>query len=87
MEFDKLLEYQNMVHNRLRNEQQMDKKIELLTIINQLTVGPKNIVQKEQIIVEALSRGFTEEEIDKLLDKLIEDKIIYEDSPGYIKKK
>ena len=81
------MEYQNMVQNRLRSEQQMDKKIDLLSIINQLTMGPRNIVQKEQIILEAVSRGLSEDEIDDLLDKLIKENIIYESSPGYIKKR
>ena len=87
MDFEKLMEYQNMLQNRLRTEQQTDRKIEMLTIINQLTFGPKNIVQKEQIIVEALSRGFTEGDVHDLIDRLIEDNIIFESSPGFIKKR
>lgn len=87
MEFDKLMDYQNMVQQRLRQEQQQDRKIDLLSIINQLTQGPKNMVQKEQVIVEATSRGISEEEIHKLIQKLIDENIIYEDSPGYIKKR
>lgn len=87
MDFDKLMEYQNLLQQRLRTEQQIDKKIELLSIVNQLTMGPKNIVQKEQIMIEAVSRGFTEDEVDKLLDQLIKENIIYESSPGYIKKR
>lgn len=87
LDFDKLMEYQNLVQQRLKTEQQIDKKIELLTIINHLTMGPKNLVQKEQIIVEAVSRGFSEDEIDNLLDQLIKENIIYESSPGFIKKR
>lgn len=87
MDFHKLKEYQAMIQTNLRKEQQLDRKIELLTLINQLTVGPKNLVQKEQIIIEAQSRGFSEEEIDTLLNKLIKENIIYESSPGFIKKR
>ena len=87
LDFDKLMEYQNLMQQRLRTEQQIDKKIELLTIINHLTMGPKNIVQKEQIMIEAVSRGFSEEEVDTLLNQLIKENIIYESSPGYIKKR
>ena len=86
-DFDNLMEYQKMVKNRLRNEQQTDKKIELLSLINQLTSGPKNMVQVEQVLVEAKSRGYTNEEIHDLIDKLIEENIIYESSPGFIKKR
>jgi DNA replicative helicase MCM subunit Mcm2 (Cdc46/Mcm family) len=87
MEFDKLMNYQKMVQERLRQEQQQDKKIDLLSIINQLTQGPKNMVQKEQVLVEAASRGIPEEEVHILIAKLISDNIIYEDSPGYLKKR
>ena len=61
MDFDKLMEYQNLMQQRLRTEQQIDKKIELLTIINHLTMGPKNIVQKESIrlaLKEALPQRY-----------------------------
>ncbi len=87
MDFDKLMQYQNMIQKELRDEQQVDRKIDLLSIINHLTSGPRNIVQKEQVIVEAVSRGFSETEVDKLLNKLIQENIIYESSPGYIKKR
>ena len=87
MDFNELMEYQNMIKNRLRSEQNMDRKIEFLTIINHLTVGPKNLVQKEQVIIEAESQGFNEEEVEEMINKLKEDNIIYEPSPGYIKKR
>lgn len=76
-----------MLQDRLKNEQQVEKKIDILSIINQLTSGPKNIVQKEQIIVEATARGISEDEIEDHLNNLIKENIIYESSPGYIKKK
>ena len=87
MDFDKLMEYQKMTQQRLRTEQAMDRKIELLTLINQLTRGPKNLVQKELLIVEGTSRGFSESEIDSLIEQLKKENIIFESSPGYIKKK
>jgi hypothetical protein len=87
MDFKKLMEYQNMMQQRLRTEQQVDKKIELLTIINHLTIGPRNIVQKEQIMIEATSRGFSEKEVDDLLDVLVKENIVFESPPGYIKKR
>ena len=87
MDFKNLMEYQKMVQQRLHSEEQEDRKIDIMTIINQLTSGPKNIVQKEQVIVEAVSRGITEEEVGNLLKKLIQENIIYESSPGYLKKR
>ena len=87
MEFNKLMDYQNMLQKTLKKEELLDKKIELLSIINQLTSGPKNLVQKEQILVEAESHGMNEAEVVFFLEKLKEDNIIYESSPGYIKKR
>ena len=76
-----------MLQKSLRKEQILDKKIELLSIINQLTMGPKNIVQKEQILIEAESQGISEKDVEFFLEKLKEDNIIYESTPGYIKKR
>ena len=87
MNFDKLMDYQNMMRKNLRIEQEIDRKIDLLTIINYLTMGPKNLVQKEQIIIEANSRGFTDDEVDKLLKELLDENIIFEPNPGFIKKR
>lgn len=87
MDIEKLMHYQNMLQKSLRKEQQVDKKIELLSIINQLTFGPKNLVQKEEVIIEATQRGFTEKEVDFYLQELVKENIIFESSPGYIKKR
>ncbi len=87
MDFDELMEYQRMLQKKLRKEQLVDKKIDLLSIINQLSSGPRNIVQVEQVIIEAISRGYREDEIHRLLDQLKEENIIYESSSGYIKKR
>ena len=75
------------MQNRIIKEQQLDRKIELLSIINQLTAGPKNMVQKEKLFLIAKEKGFSEEEIDFLLDKLIEEGIVYEPMEGNIKKR
>lgn len=87
MDIDQLLAYQNMLQKSLKKEVQLDRKIELITIINQLTFGPRNIVQKELIIIEAQNRGFSEREINIYLNELIKENIIYEPMPGYIKKR
>ncbi|NTV23130.1 MAG: hypothetical protein HGA85_02005 [Nanoarchaeota archaeon] len=87
MDFNRLVSYQNMLQKSLRKEQSEDRKIDFLTIINQLTFGPKNIVQKEEILLEAQVQGFTEKEVDSLISELIKENIIYESSPGYIKKR
>jgi DNA replicative helicase MCM subunit Mcm2 (Cdc46/Mcm family) len=87
VDFEKLMSYQNLVQNNLRQERQMDRKIELLSIINQLTAGPRNLVQKENIFVTAQQHGFRDNETERLLAQLVKDGIIFEDSPGYFKKR
>ena len=87
MEFNNLMEYQKMIRKNLKTEQQRDRKIDLLSIINQLTSGPKNMVQVEQVIIESASHGFAAEETRNIIDALIEENIIFESSPGFIKKK
>lgn len=86
-DFNELMKYQNLLQQKLRKASQVDRKIELLSIINQLTIGPKNLVQKERIILEANSRGFSSFEIEKYLAELSKDNIIFESSPGYIRKR
>ncbi|MBT3464489.1 hypothetical protein HOD20_06335 [archaeon] len=86
-DFDELMRYQNLMQKRLKKESKIDKKIELMSIINQLTTGPGNLVQKENIILEASSRGFSNNEIENYLIDLINSNIIFESSPGYIKKR
>ena len=87
MDFKSLIEYQNMLQQKLRQEQKTDRKIEFLSLINQLTSGPRNLVQKEQVLVEAKERGFTETETQELIDKLIAERIIFEPNSGYLKKR
>ncbi|MBU0756438.1 MAG: hypothetical protein KKF44_00095 [Nanoarchaeota archaeon] len=86
-DFQKLMDYQNMLSKSLAKEQAIDKKVDLLNIINQLTAGPNNLVQKEHILLEAEQHGFSEDEIEMILIALIKDNIIFESSPGFIKKK
>ena len=81
------MEYQNILQQKLKQEQKVDRTIEFLSLINQLTSGPKNIVQKEQVMIVAKSSGFKDDETEELIEKLITEKIIFESSPGYLKKR
>ncbi len=86
VDFDKLIEYQRFMQKSIISEDRLDRKIELLSIINQLTAGPKNMVQKEQVMVEATAQGFSDIETISLLDSLKDEGIISE-SDGYIRKR
>ncbi len=85
--FNELMKIQNQIKQGLLREQQLDKEISVLSLINELTSGPKEMVQKELLIIEAVNKGISEEELNKEIEKLEKDNIIFEPSPGYIKKR
>lgn len=86
MDIKSLIEYQNMLQQKIRQEQKVDRKIDLLSIINQLTSGPNERVQKEQLFIEAVAQGFSEKEIEEHLKKLISEGIITENN-GFLRKR
>ena len=86
-EFDDLIKLQNQIRQGLLREQNMDKTISILSLINELTADPKEMVQKELVMIEAENRGISEEEVSTIIENLKKDNIIFEPSPGYIKKR
>jgi hypothetical protein len=84
--FDELMRLQHQIQRGLLREQRTDLKIEVISIINVLTSGRRETVQKEAIFIEAAHRGFDHDEVGNLIEELIKDKIIFEPSLGYIKK-
>lgn len=86
-EFDDLIKLQNQIRQGLEREQRVDNTLSIMTIINELTANSNNTIQKEAIIIEAGNKGIEEREVDKILERLKIDKVIYEPMPGYIKKR
>ncbi len=85
--FDELVKIQNQIRQKLIKEESTDKKITILSLINELTSGPKEIVQKESLIIEATKRGISEDDVDKIIEQLKKDNVIFESKPGYIEKR
>lgn len=85
--FNELMKIQNQIQKGLLREQELDNKISVLSLINELTSGPKETVQKESLIIEASNKGISEEDLNKEIEKLEKDNIIFEPNPGYIKKR
>ncbi len=85
-EFGELLRIQRMMASRIIQETSVDNKIKLLDLINKLVSDRNRKVQKEVIIYEAQGEGFTEDEIIRLMDELIEDGLIAEPEMGYVKR-
>ncbi|GIU68795.1 MAG: hypothetical protein KatS3mg002_0031 [Candidatus Woesearchaeota archaeon] len=84
-EFDEVMRLQKQLASSMMNDFELDTKIKLLTIFDEV-VGKKKKVQTEQIISEAESRGMTEMEITATIEKLKRDGILFEPQPGYLQK-
>ena len=86
MDFDKLIEYQNNMKKRLTKEVDLNKKLQVLSIINQMSSEPSTIIKKQQVISECEKEGLTSEEVNRYIRSLINDRIVYEYSSGSLKK-
>jgi DNA replicative helicase MCM subunit Mcm2 (Cdc46/Mcm family) len=85
-EFEDLMKIQNQIRQGLLREQKEDKTLTIMSIINELTSGPKEIVQLESLIIEAASRDISENEVISTIERLKKDNVIYETQPGFFKK-
>ena len=77
-EFDELMRVQRNMATRLRSENEMDRKVSLLSIIQGLNPDKRGRSLTEQIVVEARNQGFTDDEVDALLTDL--------ESDGYLER-
>lgn len=84
-EFDEVMKLQRQLASSMMNDFEMDNKIKLLTIFDEV-VGKKKKVQTEQVISEAENQGMTEMEITATIEKLKRDGILFEPQPGYLQK-
>ena len=72
-ELDELMRLQRSMATRLRQENQIDSKVKLLSIIQGLNPDRKGRILTEQIVVEGVNEGFAEDEVDRILDELEQD--------------
>jgi len=77
-ELDELMRLQRSMATRLRQENALDRKVKLLSIIQGLNPDRKGRILSEQIMVESVNEGFVEDEVDRLLDEL--------ETDGYLKR-
>jgi hypothetical protein len=77
-EFDELMKIQRLVTDRLSVEERMDRKLKLLEIITGMVSGPNNSVMAETLRFEASQEGFSDEEIERLLNELKSDGMVRE---------
>lgn len=76
--FEELMKVQRSMASRLHVENELDKKVDLLSLIQSLVPDRRGRILMESIVVEARQEGFSEEEVDRLLDAL--------QSDGYLKR-
>lgn len=87
IDFKELMKYQNLMQNQLARDQRVSRKIEILSIINELTAGPDNLAYISDIVKKGKSLEYTERDIKSLIDDLKIDGIIYQPSPNQVKKR
>lgn len=77
-DFDDLMKVQRNMATRLRQEDEMDRKVQLLSLIQTLNPDKKGRILTESIVVEARNEGFSEPEVEALIDSL--------ESDGYLQR-
>lgn len=83
-DFDDIMRIQRQMLGRIARENEMDKKIELLQIIQSIRPQKDGRIQIETILLEAQYSGMVEGEVMDLLDELSKDNLIREE-PGFIR--
>lgn len=86
-EFKELLDIQKRMQKKLKEEHEMDQSLDILTVINEMAPYPDQRIQKEQILHEAEIRGFNSDKTDKIIQKLIRDRVLFEPETGYIQRR
>jgi len=84
-EFDEVMKLQRQLASSMMNDFELDTKIKLLTIFDEVA-GKRKKVQTEQVISEAENQGMAEMEITATIEKLKRDGILFEPQPGYLQK-
>lgn len=84
-EFEDVMKLQRHMASSMMNDFEMDTKIKLLIIFDEV-VGKKKKIQTEQLLIEAEHQGMAEMEITATIEKLKRDGILFEPQPGYLQK-
>ncbi len=85
LDFDELKKIQKIMQERAVKEVEQDRTIELISMVNSMIADGRK-VQTERVYFLALDRGFTEAQVNEVIDKLIKDRIIYQPKVGYIQR-
>jgi|FLOH01.1.fsa_nt_gi DNA replicative helicase MCM subunit Mcm2 (Cdc46/Mcm family) len=83
-EFDRLMEIQRMTASSIRQESEVDNKIKVLDVLNELTATKGKKVQVEEVIIECGMVGLSEAEVMITLDTLKADGMLMFPESGYV---
>ncbi len=84
-EFDELMKLQRQMASSIVNDFEVDNKIKILNIIDEVA-GKKKKVQTEKVIQEAEAQGMLESDAISIIDKLKKEGMVFEPQPGYLQK-
>lgn len=85
-DFQEILRVQQMMSQRLMQEQRVDRKIDLLNSINELTDGGRKRVQTEAVLIQAQLEGISEQETLQVLDELERDHMVKRSQAGWLER-
>ncbi|MBU0665860.1 MAG: hypothetical protein ABIC91_03165 [Nanoarchaeota archaeon] len=84
IDFDRLMEIQRMTASSILRESEVDNKIKILDILNNLSMRKGAKIQVEAVILEAGLEGLAESEVLSTIDALKHDSLIIEPEVGYV---
>lgn len=68
--FDDLMRIQRNTATRLRREDELDRKVRLMSLIQGLNPDRKGRILTEQILVESVQQGYIESDVEAIIDEL-----------------
>ena len=83
-DFDEIMKVQQLMSQRLMQEQKTDHKIDLLNIIQDLTENGRKPAQTEAVLVEANIQGIGPDEAQDIIDELVKDNLVKRPRTGYV---
>ncbi len=84
-EFDDVMRLQKQMSSSVIDEFELDSKIKILTIFDEVA-GSKKKIQTEKLLIEAENQGMSEFEVMSTVEKLKKDNMLFEPQPGYLQK-
>lgn len=84
-DFEDVMRLQKRLASSMLDEFELDSKIKLLTIFDEIA-GNKKKIQTEKMLIEAENRGMSELEVTSVIEKLKRDGLLFEPQTGYLQK-